>query len=304
MQAFTEIGSGRLSRPVSVHAAKGLPLPAILASSNDSIFIYDIDINSTKTIVNIISPLKLNYFMNEQWLIWINQKHELIHYDISKSLKTKLISINGKPMALSLDWLERSLYYVEVNNASIVFKIDLNYAFDDIVPIRIMNRKNKIFELKVSPFTKSLYWIEIKQNKSILMQSNSDGSNTRVFLKERQTLKDYNKICNCTHSFLDIERVFALDHSLTSLEPSVIFIDKKTRKLISSDSDGCLCKVIAENVFMKNDHVLTKMNGDFGMVYWTNHDELTAFNRNKNGIFTVEVSICMYIRTILSMMIF
>lgn len=266
----------------------------ILASSNDSIFAYDIDINNTKVIVkDIVNPVKINYFVNDKWLVWINQKQELIQYDIVKSALTKLTTVNGKTLGLTIDWLERSLYYVEFTNESTVCKIDLNYITDGIHKVEITNRKNKIVAIEVSPFTKSLYWFEQNRNESIFMQSKVDGTYTTPFFKQRFFSKDQNKNCNCSSS--DLDPVFALDHSSNPFEPLLVFLNGKTRNFISADSNGCICKIFARNMLLGHGFQLKNLKIDFGMLYWTNRHKLNALDRKHEKIFTTEVSIKYFI---------
>lgn len=289
MQAVTQIGSGKPSVAVSVNAASGLPSPTILVSSNESIFIYDIDINSTQTIMkDIVNPVKIGYLMKEKWLIWVNQKHDMVQFDILKSTQTKLTTINGIPLSLTLDWLERSLYFVEYSNVSTIYKIDLNYVTEEIPMFKLFERPNKIVNLEMSPFTKSLYWFEMEQNNSILMKSNVDGSKVQPFFRRNNSSQGYNEICNCSRT--DIEPVFALDHSLNSFQPTIVFVEKKTNTLYSSDSFGCICSIIANNLEINPDYQPRNLKADLGMVYWTNQNNLHALSRRSNKTLSVEVT--------------
>lgn len=283
-----------------VNAATSLNLPMILASSNDSVFIYDIDINNTKVIVkDVANPVKINYFVNEKWLLWINQKQELIQYDILKSALIKLSTVSGKTLGLTVDWLERSLYYVEFTNGSTIFKVDLNYINEGIHKVEILSRKDKIVAIEVSPFRKSLYWFELKQSESILMQSKVDGTSTKPFFKEKGITNDHNKNCNCSSS--DVEPVFALDHSSNPFEPSLVFLNGKTRNFFLADSKGCICRVIARNMLPGHGFKLKNLKVDFGMLYWTNQNKLNALDRKHEKIFSTEVRL-IYILKILKIL--
>lgn len=235
--------------------------------------------------------------MKEEWLVWINPKQELIHYDKPKKNLMKLTHINNKPLGFTIDWLERSLYYVEYNNGSTVVKVDLNYLMENERKVNVFSRRNKIVGITISPFTKRLYWIELKQNKSLLMESTVDGMNIRPFFKERLTSKDYNKICNCSNTVAKIEPFFVLDHSYIPFKPQMILVDsqdRQSRRIISSDSDGCSCQIISKNISLKYGDDMRNLIADSGMIYWTSQRELNVLNRSNNVIFNTKVTIFLY----------
>lgn len=227
--------------------------------------------------------------MNEKWLIWINNKLEIVQYDILKTSLIKLSLINGTPLGLTVDWLERSLYLIEFTNRSTIFKINLNFFTEEIDKFKILERESKVVGIEMSPFTKQLYWSEMKQNKTVMMRSRVDGTNIRPFF-ENTTKKDGNRTCNCSIS--DMDPHFALDHSVNPFEPTVAVFDRKSQMFVSSDIDGCICEIIAGNILMKPGYRLRKLKADLGMVYWANEKKLNAFNRKQNKIQTAGV--CIY----------
>ncbi|KAJ8952660.1 hypothetical protein NQ318_020975, partial [Aromia moschata] len=98
VQAFTEIGSGAVSSPISVNSSHEWPLPTLLVASLDSIFIDDIDANQSHPLVNdITTPIELGYLMKENNLFWINKKArtlDLYWVETSDGLRYKLMQSN------------------------------------------------------------------------------------------------------------------------------------------------------------------------------------------------------------------
>lgn len=101
----------------------------------------------------ISTPIELAYLIKEQKIFWINRMKELFMLDMPNANRTKLLDLRGEAVSLTVDWLERCLYYVLNNKnrfGSQLFKLDLN-RFD----IRsIVVREHAISEVQISPYTR------------------------------------------------------------------------------------------------------------------------------------------------------
>ncbi|KAJ8934365.1 hypothetical protein NQ314_013406 [Rhamnusium bicolor] len=302
VQAFTEIGSGTISDSISVDSSHEWPLPTLLIASSDSIFIDDIDTNQSYPLIDgIITPVELSYLMKESNLFWINKKQELIMYNFLTLNQTKIFDITGKPNGLTLDWLERSLYYVETPKnlpGSLVYKIDLNHIDKKIIKnIEVLYTASNISKIEVSPFSKRLYWVETTDGiRYKLMQSNTDGSNIRPFFSQhnhnKRDLDDSAKPCNCPF-IPEVGPSFTIDHSDTKTKPLLIFINPYTLNVVSTDKDGCFCNIVANNTIVSNSFPLDRIKSDFGTLYWTNPTQglLYALKRKEANILTKEVKV-------------
>ncbi|XP_050308693.1 proto-oncogene tyrosine-protein kinase ROS isoform X2 [Anthonomus grandis grandis] len=295
VQAFTEIGTGTMSPPIPVDSEKESPIPTLLIASSDTIYVDDIDANQNHPLVNgINAPLEIAYLMRENKLFWINELQELLMYHLNSANKTKIVDLKGKPGGLALDWLERSIYYVEeIVNETLIYKIDINRMDKgEVRNVMVYATPNNISKIEISPFTRKMYWIESDRVGNKVMYANLDGSDVEEFFaSERRrrhinldTDRDTNDIeCNCPED-LQIGSTFTIDHS-TIKKPSLIFIDSDTKELFATDKTGCLCTVIANNSFISESFPLQKIRSDFGSIYWTNFEgELYAFKKSDSNL--------------------
>lgn len=158
MQAYTEIGNGEFSQIVSVNASNEFPLPKLLVASTDSIFIQDIDKNKDYPLIHgINTPIEMAYIIKENKVFWINDMQELFMYNLINSNRSKIVDLSGDAVSLTVDWLERSLYYIQRKNpqSSSVYKLDLNQVDRGILKsYEIFRTATLIVRIEVSPFTR------------------------------------------------------------------------------------------------------------------------------------------------------
>ncbi|RZC34249.1 proto-oncogene tyrosine-protein kinase ROS, partial [Asbolus verrucosus] len=291
IQAYSEVGDGDLSNTISVNSSNESPLPRLLIASKDSIFIHDIDSNKNESLLHgINTPIEIGYLIKESKLFWINQLQDLMMYNMISSNKTKIVDLKKSAKSLTVDWLERSLYYAQANDfdtGSTVFKLDLNYIDKGTVKTqKIFSTTSSISKIEVSPYTKKLYWVQ----KSKLMVCNTDGTEIRSFFSENKHKRSLHAtVCNCPIN-ANIEKTYTLDHS-TNTKPLLIFIDSVTQNVISADKDGCRCNVIVNNTIGVT-LPLERIKSDFGTLYWTSPQGLLfALKRNEANIVTKEVNV-------------
>lgn len=159
MQAFTAIGYGDISA-ASINTSNESPLPTLLIASSDSIFIHDIDINETYSFLHGIStPIEMGYLIKESKIFWINELHELLMFSLSNSSKySKVSDLNGDALGLSIDWIERSLYFIHTRKnvtGTTVCKLDLNLYEKGISQYNeVLVTDSIIAKLEISPFTR------------------------------------------------------------------------------------------------------------------------------------------------------
>ncbi|CAH1131270.1 unnamed protein product [Ceutorhynchus assimilis] len=272
VQAYTEIGTGAMSTPISANSSQESPPPTLLIASFDTISLEDIDADHNYPLINGIStPLEISYLIRENKLFWVNEMQELLMYHLHSSNKTKILDLKGKPKGLALDWLERSLYYVEGINdttGSIIYKINLNHLDKNIMKNNeIYSTTNNIAKIEVSPLTRKIYWIETDDNGNHnVIFSNIDGSHVRNFFGNRQKRS---LSCNCPSENIQLEPTFTIDHSDIKKTPSLIFINSNTKEVFASDKDGCMCNIIAN---VSQTFPLHKIKSDFGSLYWLNSE--------------------------------
>jgi proto-oncogene tyrosine-protein kinase ROS len=290
VQAYSEIGDGDLSDTLLVNTSNESPLPRLLIASEDSIFIQDIDSNQNELLLHgINTPIEIGYSIKESKLFWIDQLQDLMVYNMISLNKTKIVDLKRGATSLTVDWLERSLYYAQNDDYDVgsnVFKLDLNYIDKGMVKTRkIFSTDSVINKIEVSPYTKKLYWVE----EAKLMVCNTDGTGRRSFFSSsKHNKRSLEEFCNCPID-VNIEKTYTLDHS-TKTKPLLIFIDSATQNVVSSDKDGCFCNIIANNTSVI--HPLERIKSDFGTLYWTSPPGLLyALKRNETNIVTKEVDV-------------
>lgn len=160
MQAFTAIGFGDTTNIISANTTIESPLPTLLIASGDSISIQDVDVDKNYTLLHgITPPTEVSYIIKEDKIFWINELNELRMFDQNNSTKfSKILDVNSNVTSMTIDWVERSLYFVQIKSSpgsSIINKIDLNYRDRGITrSVKILERDAFIAKLEVSPFTK------------------------------------------------------------------------------------------------------------------------------------------------------
>lgn len=239
--------------------------------------------------------------MKENKIYWINIKNELLMYNILTKNQMKIIDILGTPKGLTLDWVERSLYYVEIpkeSSRSFIYKVNLNHIDKDIMQmVKIFDTPSDITTIEVSPFTKKLYWIEtIDRVKYKLMQSNLDGNEIQPFFSQRKNnkrdLEHDPSLCNCP-LFPEVGPIFTVDHSDVNNKPLLIFIDPYTLNVMSTDQDGCICNVVANNSIVNNHFSLKHLKSDTATLYWTNPSQglLYSFKKGYANVLSKEMKV-------------
>lgn len=101
----------------------------------------------------------MSYLTNENKLFWMNELQEILMWNINSPKKySKIFDIQHKASSLTLDWIERSLYYVETEDdgsGSSIHKLNLNH-FDkgSVKGMKILFREFEISNIEISPFTR------------------------------------------------------------------------------------------------------------------------------------------------------
>lgn len=160
VQAFTAIGLGDMTDVVSANTTIESPLPTLLIASADSISIQDVDIDKNYPLLHgIMTPTEISYLMKENKIFWMNEMHELLMFPQNSSTKYyKILDVSSNVTSLTIDWVERSLYFVQLkaeSRSSVISKVDLNHMDRGITrSVDVLKREAIIAKLEVSPFTK------------------------------------------------------------------------------------------------------------------------------------------------------
>lgn len=133
------------------------PIPSLILATQDSIHLKDFDVVKDEVLLSGISaPVEVVHSMGERKLFWINDVQELFVFNLETASKSKIFDVNGKVNSVTIDWIERSLYYVQINSdleGSSVYKIDLNLIEKGLKILQIFRTPSTITKIEVSPFT-------------------------------------------------------------------------------------------------------------------------------------------------------
>lgn len=156
--AFTEVGEGRPSDIIAANTSYESPIPKLLIASNDSVYKFDMDNNDTYTfVISVTAPTEVGYLINEDKLFWINKMNEILMFANNSNKYNKIYDVNGDVGGLTVDWLQRSLYFCIKGNEtheSKILKLDLNLMEKgDVKTKEILKTSQEIYKLQVSPFT-------------------------------------------------------------------------------------------------------------------------------------------------------
>ncbi|VEN47844.1 unnamed protein product [Callosobruchus maculatus] len=281
IQAYTEVGSGEISPLVSANTSIESPIPILIISKNESVFIDDMDKNLTTPLAeNIAPPVKLTHISRENKTFWINTKKEIVLFDMQSYTQSTIFEIEGEPLGMTVDWLERSIYYVQIKDGkSSVHKLDLNLLDNQMKQMKVLEVDGTIYNIKMSPLTQRLYWLEGSSNKFKLMESSSDGSNIKSFFQD----SNYPSSCNCPH-FIELGPCFTVDTSDIDT-PLIIFMDVLSDNILSTP-DGCFCSVVVNNELVREASPVRFIETDYSAVYWANEDYIYFLKRSEGQILT------------------
>lgn len=152
------MGEGEYSSKLRVHTINSNPLPILLTTNADSISLYDVDNKQIDDVLlyGMSKPIDIRYIYEEDKVIWLNEFQELLVYRRSLKNKTKILDAQSNGTVFAVDWLERSLYYVQiddVNRESFIYKIDFNHYEKGINKQQLVLKSNGIIgNVEVCPF--------------------------------------------------------------------------------------------------------------------------------------------------------
>lgn len=156
VNAISTAETGPATAPISVNTSKENPVPRAFVASGEDIYEIDLDLNRTALFLNAGSLIThMAYIALDKQLIWINENGELMLF--RGGLKHKLYSINATALSLTVDWLERVVYWSQVQyGQSAIQAFDLNR----LQSFEVLQRNDQIFNLNTAPLLRRLFWIE------------------------------------------------------------------------------------------------------------------------------------------------
>lgn len=156
VNAISIAETGPATSPISVNTSKENPIPRAFVASSEEIYEIDLDLNRTALILNAGSLVThMAYIALDKQLIWINENNELMLF--RGGIKHKLYSINATALSLTVDWLERIVYWSQIQySQSAIHAFDLNR----LQSFEVLKRNGRILNLNTAPLLRRLFWIE------------------------------------------------------------------------------------------------------------------------------------------------
>lgn len=251
-------GVGTYSKLVSMNTLIENPIPRLFAVSNEYISNVDLDLNQNISIVSA-HVKHLCYIAFSKELFWTNENDELLS-DGSKGRK-KLFSINAQVLSLTVDWIERILYWSQLESkGSSIIAFNLNTEQSHLV----LQSKYFIHNLNVAPLNRELFWIESESaisTRGTLVSYCFDDKTSSMFLDSKNT------------TILVSQKILFIDTFTEGFE-KIVWLNEKHNELTATDIRTRESNVV-NFTYQSN---VTNLIRDSGRMYWTEGDTLFAEN--------------------------
>ncbi|XP_041979738.1 proto-oncogene tyrosine-protein kinase ROS isoform X2 [Aricia agestis] len=287
VRAFTDAGFGQYSEEVSALSDEVNPVPKVMISSQDSIKITDLDTGESETIPKSTgTPIDFVVAIEENIAYWVNNLEEIFSSRINGTGHYKLTSINGSATSICVDWVSRSVYWIQREILStesyVMYRIDLGIPNTRHHVTQILSSKQPMYSLQISPLTRTLYWYEESNHTGlgVLMTSKVNGFNVRQFFNTSYDFdKETRENCDCPEN-PQIAKAFVLD--LTSTETEIYWVDPWVHRIVATDTKGCKCRtVMTATEKKKYGFTPSSITVDSSNIYWYDSADKTILFRNK-----------------------
>ncbi|XP_029733314.1 proto-oncogene tyrosine-protein kinase ROS isoform X3 [Aedes albopictus] len=182
VQAATTARDSEMTPVRAVDTGEDHPVPQALIGTRDHIIRMDFDTKNWTYLVGTSTPVRfLARLARERKLFWVDENNELFQYD--GLTKLKLYSISGAVTALTVDWIQRILYWSQRELiGSAIFAFDLSrFEHEGVHLEKIEHRAGYISNLVVSPFDRKLFWVEQVPENVIFMHSFNENRTREFF---------------------------------------------------------------------------------------------------------------------------
>lgn len=229
--AQTIMGQGNYTEAISINTRQDMPIPQVIAATEDGILLVDLDLQSSAVLTHLESPVTCITFMQlTDKIYWFDMNNELFSYN--NRTKAKITAVSSKVLAVTIDWVEQVLYWSQTEtNGTAIYALNLDrFAQEKSSPRKLLYRNANITDLKVSPMDRIIFWNEVNGDISIISYYHIDKQTAETFnVFEHpcfnKTLKMQRKIVNRNgnnkpNGFHDFWQLVSLDISIG--EPRVL----------------------------------------------------------------------------------
>ncbi|XP_055602255.1 proto-oncogene tyrosine-protein kinase ROS isoform X2 [Uranotaenia lowii] len=185
VQAMTKAREGDQTPAQVINTSEEHPIPQVLVATAEHILQLDFDSNETFLVVGTSAPVNFMVKLTREGkLFWVDENNELFLFNGAH--KVKVFSINNPVLALTVDWIQRILYWSQQEKVgSAIYAFDLNkyekegVRADDLQ--MIIYSKSNITNLVVSPIERKLFWTEKVPEDVIYVHSLDDNKTEEFF---------------------------------------------------------------------------------------------------------------------------
>lgn len=271
VKAVTIAGEGNYSSLISMETHNEKPIPRVFASGNDGIYNVDLDLKKQHPIVNVGSRVDcLCYIAMDKQLFWTDENSELMSY--SRNGKQKLFSINSPVLSITVDWIERIIYWSQSDkNGSSINAFNLNTHKTSL----LLRCPHFVYNLNVAPLNRKMFWVEVESTiatRGTLMSYSFDESISNVFRDSKNS------------PITVAQKTMFLD-TFTENEEKILWLNEYNQ-LISTDIRSTRTKYLNFS-YASNAMNLIKDSVRF---YWTLSDILYAENPEEESPYQLKLS--------------
>ncbi|EDV44512.2 uncharacterized protein Dana_GF20397 [Drosophila ananassae] len=195
--AATGSAAGAASHALHV-APEVQAVPRLLYANAEFIGELDLDTRSRRRLVHTASPVEhLAVIEGEQRLLWVNEHVELMTH-VPGTTPAKLARMRAEVLALAVDWVQRTVYWAELDaagggpKAAVIYRLDLCRFEGKILQGERMwstPRGRLLRDLVALPHASSLIWLEFDEASpkegSLRGRNLTDGSGLELITQQK-----------------------------------------------------------------------------------------------------------------------
>jgi len=157
VRAYTKIVTGPYTDLINVSTTDENPIPQLLIVWGNSIGVWDLDLKTFVHFVTLnifdVPYISIAYSVAEKRIYWNNVQKDIMTLEIDENSITKIISLKNVPLFLSIDWVARNLYWIEVDLdfTYYIMKFDLTMWENGIVNYEKILKTSTIYDMNILP---------------------------------------------------------------------------------------------------------------------------------------------------------
>ncbi|XP_060072094.1 proto-oncogene tyrosine-protein kinase ROS-like [Ylistrum balloti] len=284
--ACTVVGCGEKSDVIVAKQDVVRPVPKLLVATAMSIKMAEIDSSVYLTVAmeTGVPSVAVTYQAQEDRKFWITEDGMLM--ESVNNEKQLLMKLNNSGLDLSLDWISRTLYIVEVDHTRNTSSLGA-YKLDQGQYVSLQDRPQAIGAIVADPYTSNVIWTEegLNKNQYTVYKMNANYDIAAVFTTMRRRLRREVTSLPCTCPMtVTTSSALAVDHSSNN-KMEMILYHLSAKALIAADIDGCHCRTILPGSSV-SDSAPDLLSVDHLNIYWYNKaaGQLYAIDKSSNVV--------------------